>query len=270
MKSLKFLEVLEVPQRFFRTFLVWEGQSIKISQKVLRLFVHLMICEFFLLLQIVHLFTAKNVDDFADLMSVLVTFAAFSIKSIHFIKKRERIAALIEEAKDLPTLLETEDEKSLQRLNLRSSEIQKTFRFFLTSRLVGIFMLAVDTVATFIANPVPPYKIPFKFWSPFECQSNFYCFSFMTTYQITIIGVLLLEELAERLKKACKSDNHDVNRLKDFDRCISIHIKIKKFIRNCEKSFSSVIFAQGFLSTVIFCKVIFQLTEVKSSFRLKS
>jgi 7tm Odorant receptor len=290
MESSKFLQVLKVPMSFLKISGLWKVEGVKAKFKVLQFCAHLLLCEIFLLLQLMYLFTANNIDDIADLLSALLTFAAFSIKSMHFLKERIGIVALIDEASELAKLLETKDKTSLQALNRRSIQIQKTFKKFLTSGLIAMFMMAAETIFTNVINP--NHKLPFKFWFASECQNNVYCLSFMASYQIIIvalasgivvsldilpifffnIGAGLLEELGYKLGRICDEEKDEKkdgktkkirrNDLVELEKCIAIHIKIKRFIKNAEKRFTMVILAQGSMSIFILCTVVLQLSKV--------
>jgi hypothetical protein len=125
MKSSKFIEALRVPLRVLKIAGLWEAENVKTKHKVMQFCVHLLFCEVFIVLQLIYLFTTKNLVNITELLSILLTCSGVSIKSIHMLKERKAIEALIKEAKELAALVETEDEKSLQALNNRANQIQK-------------------------------------------------------------------------------------------------------------------------------------------------
>jgi 7tm Odorant receptor len=282
MESSKFLEALKVPLCILKIAGFWDSESVKKKRKVQQFCVHFVACEIFILLQIVYLFVAKNLDDITDLLNVLLTCVGFSIKSIHLLKERKAIVGLIEEAKELTKLVETDDEKSLQALNCRLNLMRKTFLFHLISEITTIFILLIIVIVTNAIGSHPPYTNLYRMWLPFDCENNVFGFISSATYQITVavvsftmlislnflptfflnVGAGLLEELGERLSKVCDEGKEDKMAMKEFEKCIAIHIKIKRFIRNSEKRFSSVICLQGSMSIVILCTVIFQLSKV--------
>lgn len=83
-------------------------------------------------------------------------------------------------------------------------------------------------------------------------------------------AVTLLRQLSKRLEKiGDERDNLDPERermhLKELNDCIKIHLRITEFVRNIEKHFSTIIFVQGLMSSVIFCTIIYMLSVVRSN-----
>lgn len=95
-------------------------------------------------------------------------------------------------------------------------------------------------------------------------------------------AVAMLRDLSKRLEKIGK----EIKRpgkvvitqerllMKELIACVKVHLKIKKFIRNIEKLFSTIIMVQGLLITIIICTSIYVLPLVIYStflsFELKS
>jgi 7tm Odorant receptor len=278
MKSSKFLEAFKLPLLVLKFAGLWDCESVKTKYKVLQILQHLLALEVFILLEVIYLFTTKNLINITELLSVLLLLAVFLIKSLYMLKTRQVIEALIEEAKELAALVETDHEKSLQPLNNRAKEMKKKF--------LGLFTILIWLVITIISNvinPNPPYKFAFKMWLPLGCENNIYCSNFATTIQImlatittstivsidtlliffNVITTELLEELGERLSRVCDERIEDKMAMKEFEKCIEIHIKIKWFVKNTETHFSPVNCLQGSMSVVIICSVVFQLSEVR-------
>jgi 7tm Odorant receptor len=281
MKSSKFLEALKVPLRILKIGGLWDRENVKTKHKVMQVCVHLLFCEVFIVLQIVYLFTTTNLDNFTELISNLLTFVRLSITSFYLLKERKAIEALIKEAQELAALIETEDEKSLQALNNRANQIKKMSMTNYGSGLIGLMTLTIITILT---NTIGsrPYKIIFKLWLPFNYQNNAYCFSFVAIYELIVaivtcpmsftldilpifffnVGAGLLEELGERLSKVCDEGKEDKKAMKEFEKCIAIHIKVKRFVKNTERRFSPMFCVQGSMSIVILCTVVFQISKV--------
>jgi 7tm Odorant receptor len=247
MESSKFLEALKVPMRILKIAGFWDCESVKRKHKVQQFFAHLIFCEIFILLQIIYLFTAKNLVDITKLLSVLRTSFGFSIKSIHMLKERKAIVALIEEAKELATLVQTDDEKSLQALNRRTRQIKTKFWIFLSSGLITIVIALIITIIINVVGSNSPYEPPFKIWMPSDCENNVYCFSFVTFYEIICAGIAastvipldalpifffnigsgLLEELGEILSKVCDEGKEDKMAMKEFEKYSHKNQKIR-------------------------------------------
>jgi hypothetical protein len=171
-------------------------------------------------------------------------------------------------------------------LNSRANQIKKMFMANFSSSLIATVTLVIVTILFNTIGSHPPYKVIFKLWLPCNYQNNVYCFSFVAVYEIMVaivtcpismtldilpifffnVGTGLLEELGERLRKVCDEGQEDKKAMKEFEKCIAIHIKIKRFVKNTEKLFSPVICVQGSMSIVIMCTAIFQLSKVSFSF----
>jgi 7tm Odorant receptor len=282
MKSSKFLEALKVPLNFLKIAGLWDCESVKRKRKVQQFCAHLLFCEVFISLQIIYLFTAKNLVDITKLISILLSCVGLAIKSIHMLKERKAIEALIKEAKELAKLIQTDDEKPLEALNRRSNQIKSTFNKILMFGPFAVTVYVINMIVTNVIGSYPSYTTPYRVWLPFDFENNVFGFSFVTIYQITValvtytllisldtlplifinVGAGFLEELGERLSKVCDEGKEDIKAMKEFEKCIAIHIKIKRFVRNIEMRFSSVICAQGSMSLVILSTAIFQLSKV--------
>lgn len=288
MTNLNFLQTSRFPLKYLKFLGLWKVQNVKLSHRVLQICVHLFFCEMFLLLQLINIFTASNVNDISDLLSNFLAFVGLSVKSLHLTIKSGDIAALIDDAKELERLCETaEPLKDLQR---RVKQVHRTYKFYLVSGFVTLFFMTVDIIATFIMHPNPPYKVLYKFWTPFDYEQNIFWFSVVVVYQITnILGSFLavmsldilpifflnfssglIGELAEKLEMICykKTDvivskDHHKNKLIELNKCVELHLKVKAFVKKTQDIFSPVIFAQGAMSLIILCTVVFRLSEVK-------
>jgi 7tm Odorant receptor len=282
MKSSKFIEALKVPLSILKIAGLWENENLKTKQKARQFCVHLFFVEVFILLQIVYLFTSKDLVDNTRLISIVLSNVALSIKTLYLLKERKAIVALIEEARELAALIETEDEESLNILIKRANHAKKAFMTNLVIGLVTVFNVTMVAILTNTIGSHSTYEPLFKIWLPFDYANNIYCFSFVLIYEVitatmTIVtlvsldtlpifflnvGAGLLEELGVRLSRVCDEGKEDKMAMKEFEKCIEIHIKIKRFVENIEKRFSPVIFVQGSISIIVLCTLIFQLTKV--------
>jgi 7tm Odorant receptor len=280
---------LQIPLRYLNFLGLWDVTSIKkTSHRVVQICLHLFFCELFIVLQLINIFSARDVDEVFDLLGVVLTIVSFSIKSLHFIVCGRKIVALIEDVKELSKFSETENE--LKPLPKRVKQAQKVYKFTTIAVLALTFFLAVDVVTSFIINP-SPYRVPHKFWTPFDYESNVYWFGIVAVYQIIdVLGTSsaavaldflpiyfllmscgFIEDLSGKLEKVCNK-NKEVNvinvksesekKLFELKKCIAIHQKIKAFVKKTEEIFSVIIFTQFSMSLITLCAVVSRISKV--------
>jgi 7tm Odorant receptor len=218
------LQPLQFPLKYLKFLGLWKDQKVKMSRQTLQICLHLLFCEVFVLLQLINIFTASNLNDITELLSILLTFVGFSIKSLNLIIRSDDVAVLIEDAKELVTMFGTENDlKALQR---RVEQIHKTYKYNLVFVLISLSAIVINVTATFIKHSEPPYKVPHKFWAPFDYENNVYWFGIVAVYQIVgVIGTAsavvsldflpifflnfssgLIEELRKKFGRICESE----------------------------------------------------------------
>jgi 7tm Odorant receptor len=180
MENFEFLQPLLISLKHLKFLGIWKDKKVKISRQALQICLHLLFCEVFILLQLI--FTASNLNDITELLSVLFTVVGFLIKSLHMIAKRSDIVALIEDAKELVTMFGRENE--LKALQCQVKQVYKTYKFYLISIFVAISFMVINITAKFSMHSEPPYKLPGKFWAPFDYNNNVYWFGIVAVYQI--------------------------------------------------------------------------------------
>lgn len=156
MKSSKFVEELKFPLGILKIAGLWDCENVKKKHKVLQILQHLLTCEISIFLQILYLFTTKNLVDITDLLRVLLFIVALEIKSFNLMKQRKSVVALFEEAEQLKVLVETDHENSLQALNSLMEKMKKTFLVVLGSSLMLVLIWLVVTITTNMIYPNPP------------------------------------------------------------------------------------------------------------------
>jgi hypothetical protein len=145
-----------------------------------------------------------------------------------------------------------------------------------------------------------PYSIPYAIWSPFDYENSFNGFIIMWLFEflapVTMCGIVvssdmlpifffslstgLLVELADRvnaidttfqtklttLDRRIKFDDmmqhHDTKVLKELEKCIEIHMKIRQLIVTSQRIFSVMICVQFAISSIILCTTAYSISKV--------
>jgi hypothetical protein len=150
-----------------------------------------------------------------------------------------------------------------------------------------------------MASKIAPYKVPYQLWAPFDYETNFFWYLVMLIYQTYFalkisastvnmdtllyfflnISAGLFDELNERIlivdtelkAKLSKKNQHKFGRITfehqiklndELTKCIEIHGRILKFIKNVQDIFSPVILVQAFVSSVILCTTSYTISMV--------
>jgi 7tm Odorant receptor len=222
------------------------------------------------------LFTVKELEEFSAAIATCPTLIGIFIKTINFIYKKDDIESLMNKLKKIvENNSRLEKSGNGQKLEGRIKQISKIFKSFLTVTVFSIFM------EVFV--PFSTHKQPLKLWFPFDHQQNEVVFWAVVVYEylegfiyapVTIIMdtfpvffisfvIGLIEELSKRLKNIGKNSNTDKNddrNLKELLECIELQLQLKALIKDIQDIFAKIIWAQGFMSSIIICTTSFTLT----------
>nr|QGW50713.1 odorant receptor 15 [Propsilocerus akamusi] len=267
-----------IPVRILKTFGLWLTKEANWIYWLFSIINQLVMIELFTFLQFVYLFTFQTFEDFANLMSLLPTFCSIVVKSLNLCYNVNEIQTLMSSLHDLFEFCTT-----TENLKLRIIEIDRIFKIFWSSALLTCFLGALV--------PFTVHELPYKMWFPYD-TSNFYLFWLSASYQIIVTfcisavdivmdslpvmfmsyAVGALEELKHRLASLEKHkqlnvdgsiNRNKVDNLKQFLKIIEMQRTINNFIKRIERIFSTVLLAQGLMSTLIFCTTAFSLSIVQ-------
>lgn len=285
MDKFDYLLPLKVPFKIFSISFLMQRTNASKFYKIFGVFSHFFLVEMIMLGEIVYMFKAKDLVDFSDVTSITFTYVLLCVKSISFIKNIEAIFGLLEELKGLILICEEIGDKSMENMKSRMLQVRRFFRIFWGSCLSACFFGGIVPIATYIADPRPPFKIGFKVWTPFDHECNIIGFIVVTIYELIdppiCCGMVaatdtlpifffnaasgLIEELCETLKQIgskSKDELDDEESLKQLEKCIDFHLKLKSFISKAESIFSPMILVQGAISLLILCTTAFTLSKV--------
>lgn len=297
-----YLEVINLPLMVF-TLVGFNPlvEKRKILYRTYGVFVHLIFCDLFLLLQTVYLSKVDNILVITELLSIYLTYIGLCIKSVlsvHFLNDMK----LLEDAKLIILKCKREFPDFGLKFSSKMKQVKLVFYLFYFSCFLTIFM------ASFLFlyfKSEKPYSIPYAMWSPFDYENSFTGFIIMWLFQllspVSMCGIVvsadilpifffslstgLLEELADRvnaidttfqtklttLNAKIKFDdmmhNHETKVLEELENCIEIHLKIRQLIVASQRIFSIMICVQFAISSIILCTTAYSISKVMIFFK---
>lgn len=254
---------------------------------------HLFGLDIYLIFQLIFILSADNLLELTDSFSVFFTYFLVCAKSCNYTLKLDAIFVLIKDFNETIVLMQKVEDETMVKLTKRLRQVRLFFRVFWGSCMSACVVGALVPIVTFIINPNPPYRNPYKTWFPYDFENEFGWFVFVATYQglnaIFYTGVAaamdtypvlffnasaaLLHELSDRM--ACIgaiNEDHEgkfEENLRLLEKYIALHLKVKLLIKRAEEIFSPMIFLQGAVSLVILCTSAYSLSRVRSLGRIK-
>lgn len=275
------LSVFEIPIKYLKLCGVWveKNSSRKFSvYAFFANFINLFCIKGYLIFgTLYYLITneSSDIEDFAQSMNMLPTFIGDVLKISNLLHKTSKIEELMKSLKEIIEYENWIEENGGARLKARIRQIDSIFKAFMITSLTGVFF--------FCMIPFTTHELPLKLWFPYDHKSNEFLFWFSTSLMllpaifsgpITIISDTLpmfflnfitgmLEELSERLShisKVTKQDDEEYS--KELVKCIKVLQKINALQVEVGEIFGTIIWAQGFISTLVLCTTSFSLTVV--------
>lgn len=146
-------------------------------------------------------------------------------------------------------------------------------------KMYGLSAMLTVTSGAFV--PIFSHKHHTKIWFPFNTETGFN-FWFSSYYLVAIsyyvsaicialdvlqvificFAIGLISALSVRMKMIGKIE--EAAKVEELIKCIKIHKKIVQYIKEINANFSSAIFIQGLLSSIILCASAFTISTVSS------
>lgn len=279
----EWLKVFDKPIKYLKVAGIWIDKDSPRATIIVSSLMHLFLVDIYMICSVIYLFTIDNIEDFSEAMSIQATLTGVCIKTLYFVFKKQQIEQLLN---SLVALIEHESWIDLNnngvKLQARVAQIDRIFKIFMSVAVVGVLSGSIVPFVTHI--------MPYKMWFPYDFNNNELAFWLSVLYQIipgciyapaTIIidtfpAILIcfltgmLEVLCHRLDSIKHGDKGN---LKELTKCIEIQLKLEAFQIEIGNIFGRIIWAQGFMSTLILCTTSFSLTVVsqfqatKSAFR---
>jgi len=234
---------------------------------------HLFLIDIIMLLNSVTLWNADNIFELSVLLTEFVSMLLLCFKSFCIIMKRKEIAKVIEELNEL--LIECGELNMFDNAKFEA-RMRKYHKMNIFYWVFGLTSAASAVSIPLLNCQSQPYVVAFKIWFPFDYEESFFWFVCVAIYEsfcvtagcILIISIDffplffmtaisgIIDELNEKLSSV-KDTSELVN-------CIKFHIKVKDLVRAVEDAFSSIIFAQYYVSSVAICTTTFVLSMVSA------
>lgn len=223
-----------------------------------------------LVTQVVYIVKLTSIDEFVDYLSLFLTLIAVVTKAIYFLLKIKKIAKAVDDFEEILKFSEHPSFPNREAIRKKTKQIYNIFLIFWTSALLSCFKQFIDLIRTHTTT----FKFGYNYVegesnTGFWITSSYMAVNSFTTTSVDIVfdlmpvifmgyAIGLIEELVDVIA-AIKTNE-------DLVKCVQVHVKIKKFVKDIENNFATPILIQGCISSIIFCLCAFLLTTVSHNF----
>lgn len=264
------------------------GRSIRLSFKILKLFgwwqdgnqswgyfiygysMNFFLIEYLIIAQVVYICSIQNIEQLIAVLGLFLTMIGLFAKSVNFLVKIKKIVQSVADLEDLLQYSENPLTADRIRIKKKARFIFNFFRAYCITALLSVTNENITTLRThegtlkFGVNYVDgESNIGFFVFS--VCMSlNYYISTTIALvfdlFPVFLMGyaIGLVEELTEVLG--------EIKTNEELVKCVKIHNKIKKFVKDIQDHYSAVIMLQSLISSVIFCTCSYLLSTVSSNF----
>lgn len=282
------LQLFETPIRFLQNAGIWINDDKTKNQNRVKLFLNLALKVNLILMEIMYLVHAKNLEDFSEAVAIFPTMIGSFFKTVNFVYNKQKIEKCLQDLKELIESDHWMDNQKGVKLLRRINFIKNILKVIIVSAGVSYFLS--------LSVPIFNHEIPYKLWFPYDYRRNEIIFWATVAFEffqgciiapvsiiVDIFPLFLIsfligitEELSERLKliegkpksQRKKLRNHEKKdeHLQELVKCIKIHLKVKNLAADVSDIFGKVIWMEGLLSVVLLCTASFTLTVVGKTF----
>lgn len=248
----------------FKTTGMWQDGKQSWTYFFLGYLLQLLFIDIYFVCQIIFVFKADNLADFIEAFALLTTYLTLIFKCVNFFYKLKEIKKSL---KFLTSVLN--QTTRIDSGNYVKSQVKFIFKIYKMFWATAIF-----TCCSGAFVPIFSRKMPYKVWFPFSTSYGgvgFWVASYYLVFNSFVVSAIdmavdvlpcifmsfivgLLKELSDRLSTI---KNH-----KELIECIGIHKSLRKLVNDVEDNFSTTIFAQGLMSSVILCTCAFTMSVV--------
>jgi hypothetical protein len=255
----------------FKVFGMWQDGRLSWTYFILGYLNHIIGMELCLLGEIIRAYKDTGFEDFIETAGIILTYTSGVLKSINFVYKLKIIQKTFDALRELVKFTADDRWKNREQLKARISFGFRVYKVIWASAWISCLS------AAFV--PFTSHKLPYKVWFPFDTETivGFWTASvyLILTSFITsaidmsldtlpvfflVFAIGLTDELTERLEEIGKDEK--LNNAAELKKCVLIHTKISELVQEVQKIFSTVILAQGFLSSLILCVGAFSISTV--------
>jgi len=274
----KFFITLEILFKILKISGMWIDKSATKANFIFGLLMHLFGIDLYLLFQLLYISEITTVLEFSDHFGIMFIYVLIWFRSFFIMFRTQEIIALKIELEELIAFCENTKIPLRSKLQARTDQILKVLKNCL---ILMVFICAMETLGLML-NVIngPPYILRPILWFPFDYENSLFCFGCLGTYQVASVALYgsvnlandimpsfffnttagLLEELNDRIEMLKENGN-----MRELEKCIEIHIKIRNFVTNAEKFYSPIFFIHGLLLLIILCTTAFSLSTVSFS-----
>jgi hypothetical protein len=250
-------------------------------------------------LQGIALLQAQNIVNLTDVLGIYFSYVSFAVKIPFLWQRLSKIYKLINDVEQLIKFASDNCENFGENLQKRINGFRRVFIIY---RGLSLLSVHLPVIAPFLMAILhgPPFSVPYLMWIPFDYETNVYGFAVVLFLQYSVPAVFcsavvsmdllplfffnaasgLLQELTKRIKTLDTEYNttgvfkrsqmqidaiikiHDKKLNDELLKCIQIHTKIVKLIRDAQHIFSIMIFASAVISGIILCTTAYSMSMV--------
>lgn len=276
---------LKICFKVFKVLGLWQDGTQSWTYFITGFIFHFFIIYVFFAGEILYaFFEAKDLIEFIDVLGLSTAFLAVIAKSINLFMKLKNVKQSVSSLEHLLKFSAIDDHSPRLKLQARIDFVIQVYKVFVTSAWLTCF--------SGIFVPIFTGDLPYKVWFPFDTKNSSTGFMVGASYMVTnsfvasltdmtldILPVVfmtyaigLIDELADRFTDMGKAKNLVESKKyvqvksklvsEELRQCVELQQKIKKFVEEIQENFSSAIFVQALLSSVILCTNAFTLSQV--------
>ncbi|CAD6240459.1 GSCOCT00008800001.3-RA-CDS, partial [Cotesia congregata] len=241
-------------------------------------------CVFFELLAITE--HINDVQQFVDSSIILLTMIAICGKMFNVLARRKEIIHLLAILQTYPCCYQDDEEKNIQDKYDKTINLRTIVYLGLTESAVTM-VLSVSML-----NDIPNRALAYNVWVPYDPTTSIGYFvtyghqffahfvgasvnaAFDTLVPSLILKIncqlSILEHRINLISKNVYNDDSlaDIKKNKEISeisKCVDHHLKIFQLVEILNKIFSSVIFLQFSISTIVICVTVYRLSQIQLS-----
>ena len=271
--SSELLYHFEFPLRILKSFGFWNSKTNPRLNRACAFKLKFFCMELQCIFVLIHILKSEKLND--EAFNLFFIYVGPICKVVHHFFRLVSIEKLYIELQELVEFTKLA-EKSCDKISMKKDAkfLSRLFVFYIGSLTVSI--------VSDLAVPFFDGSLPYPMWIPYDYNYNELVFWTTSIYQTSsaVIGSVLfvsvelfavffmaaagsiLKELSERMKTLIKNNNEVENIYFELIKCVEIHLKIKKFVKNIENCYSVVFIVHGLLSSACICMSAFTLSTV--------
>jgi hypothetical protein len=258
----------------------WPTKSSTTAYFCYGVFVHFVLVDCLIVLQVLYLLKSKTFDDLTQVISITATDLLMFLKLANFLLKVEKVEELF---------------KKIKEANGEFGEGKELKNMKFIDKICRSIWLQTFTISllTSTMTPLTTSELSTKLWYPFNFENGGIVFWAIASYQIVNMCVFsgidvilellptiflgavldLLEQLTAKIEKLSENEMPDVagssgNAIKakktseKLKNCVEFHLKILQIVKNVEEIFSPVLLAHAVTTCLILCTSAYKLSTV--------